>query len=417
MARQIHKLTAVAIANKKQPGLYADGGGLYLQVGRSGAKSWLFRFMLHSRPHGMGLGALHAVSLAEARKRAAECRQQLSEGINPLTARQEQRQQEALERSKSKTFGECADAYIEAQRPAWKNEKHVSQWINTIRDYCEKLRRIPVADVDTPEILEVLQPIWSTKHETAARLRGRLERIIDWAKVRKYRTGENPARWRGHLDKLLPVFKKKRLVRHHPAMPYQEVPTFMAKLRARGGQSARALEFTILTAVRTNETIEARLSEFDLKSALWQIPGTRMKMEVPHTVPLPERAIEIVRELGRDGNAYIFHGQRRKGATPDQSKPLSNMAMLTLLQKDMELPQYTVHGFRSTFRDWAAECTNFPREVCEMALAHSIENETEAAYRRGDLLEKRRSLMAAWAAYCDRPARGHVVQMRRSSSR
>jgi integrase len=417
MPRQIHKLTAVAIAAKKRPSRYPDGGGLYLQVGRSGAKSWLFKFMIAGKGFGMGLGPLHAVSLAEARKRAAECRQLLSDGINPLTARQEQQQATLAVQAAVKTFGECADAFIQMQQPAWKNQKHVNQWTNTLRDYCADLRALPVCDVETSHILEILQPIWSTKRETASRVRGRLERILDWAKVRQYRGGDNPARWRGHLDKLLPVFNKKRLVRHHPAMPYQELPAFMKALRKRPGQAARALELTILTACRTNEVIEGRLPEFDLMKALWQIPASRMKAWVPHVVPLPAPAVEIVRSMEREGNALIFHGVRRKGAQPAPDKPLSNMAMLSLLQQDMGFPQFTVHGFRSTFRDWAAECTNFSREVCEMALAHTILNDTEAAYRRGDLLQKRRALMSAWAGYCDRGAPARVVPLQRPSSR
>ncbi len=401
--RQLNRLSAKTVAFKKHPGLYCDGGGLYLQVTSSGSKTWIFRFRspLTQKLRDMGLGPLHSVGLPEAREKAAAQRTALLNGLDPIEAREECNRRKVLEAAKAVTFSQCAAAYIESHRPGWRNEKHGDQWESTIETYCEPIiGPLPVQDVDTGLVLKVLEPIWSSKPETASRLRGRMDNILDWAKVRGYRSGENPARWRGHLAQLLPAMAKKSRVVHHKAMPFPEVGGFVAKLREMSGVAARCLEFTILTAVRTSEAIKARPDEFDLNNATWTIPASRMKAAREHRVPLSPRAVEIVRELMAQKNEYLFPGANKV-------KHLSNMAMLNLLER-MEI-QVTVHGFRSSFRDWAAERTAFSHEVCEAALAHTISNAAEAAYRRGDLFEKRRKLMEAWAGFVNSPSLGGAV--------
>lgn len=396
MARNVKRLTALKVERIKERGYYADGDGLWLQVTPSTSKSWVFRFMLNGRAREMGLGPLRRVSLAEARTKAAECRNMLLAGIDPIEARKSARAEANVETAKSFTFDECADAYIAAHRASWKNPKHIDQWTNTIRTYASPVfGTMPVASVDTGLLMKCLDSIWSTKTETASRLRGRIESVLDWATVRGYRIGENPARWKGHLDHLLPARAKVQKVEHHPALPYMQISAFMKALRAQDGIAARALEFAILTAARTGETIGAKWCEIDFAEKVWAVPLERMKAKREHRVPLCERSMTILTELEhlRQGE-FVFPG-RREGAA------LSNMAMLQLLER-MERGDLTVHGFRSTFRDWAAELTAYPREVAEMALAHSIGDKVEAAYRRGDLFEKRRHLMHDWAAYCDR---------------
>jgi len=367
---------------------------LYLQVSDSGSKSWIFRYTLNGKNRHMGLGPAHTVSLADARTGAVQCRQLLLRKIDPITARDAERARQSLEAARSMTFSECADLYIKAHSPGWKNAKHANQWTNTIKTYCEPaIGPISVQAVDTGLVMKVLEPIWIQKPETSSRLRGRIEAVLDWAKVRGYREGDNPARWRGHLDHLLPSLKKKHRVKHHPALPFAQMEEFIEALRAEQGIAAKALEFLILTAVRTTEVIGARWEEFDLKAAIWTIPGPRMKADDPHRVPLSGRALEIILNLEKIKQSdYIFPGQKI-------GKPLSNNSMAKVLER-MERTDITVHGFRSSFRDWASECTNFPRDVCEMALAHTISNKAEAAYRRGDLFEKRRVLMAEWGTHC-----------------
>lgn len=397
MGRQLNRLNARTVVTANTPGLYCDGGGLYLQVSQSGTKAWIFRYRspLTKKLRDMGLGALHAVSLAEARDKASTQRSALSSGLDPIESRDLENSKKAAEAAKTITFEKCATAYIESHKAGWRNEKHAEQWDSTIKTYCNPvIGSLSVQDVDTALVLEILEPIWATKAETASRLRGRLENILDWAKARGYRSGENPARWKGHLKQILPTLAKKDRVVHHKAMPYADVSSFITALRALNCVSARCLEFTILTATRTNETIQATRQEFDLANAVWTIPASRMKAKKEHRVPLSPRAIEIVRELLSDESDYLFRQTRKP-------KPLSNMAMLTLLGR-MKV-DVTVHGFRSSFRDWAAECTAFPHEVCEMALAHTISNAAEAAYRRGDLFEKRSRLMAAWADFINSP--------------
>lgn len=378
MARPINRLSARAVQSAAAQGYYPDGGGLYLLVGPTGAKSWIFRYQLRGRRREMGLGSTAVVSLQEARAAALEQRKLLAAGQDPIAAR-------AAGRAAGRTFGECADALIESLRPGWKNEAQADQWTQSLRDYGPR-RDLPVADVDTIAVMACLRPIWADKTETASRVRARIERVLDWAKVHGLRTGDNPARWKGHLENLLPRPSKVAKPEHHAAMPYREVPALMSLLAERDARARRALRFTILTAARTAETTGATWSEFDLDAALWSIPAGRMKGGRDHFVPLSPAALAILQPLPRDRPPFA----------------LTENAMLYLVQKPrpkgLGLP-YTVHGFRSSFRDWAAEETDFPAEVVEMALAHAIRNKAEAAYRRGALIEKRRQLMDAWAEY------------------
>jgi integrase len=411
MTQRIHRLSAVKIANVKQRGLYADGGGLYLQVSRNGSRSWIYRFKQNSRARDMGLGSLTTVSLATAREMAAECRRKRLAGIDPIEHRQTDRREAQLAAARSMTFDQCRDAFIEAHRAAWRNAKHRGQWTASLATYVTPvLGPLLIQSVDVGLVMKALEPIWSTKPETAARVRGRIERVLDWAKVRGFRQGENPARWRGHLDALLPAHRSVRKVKHHAALPYSEIGTFMAALKTRAAVAARALEFTILTAARTGEVLGARWEEIDFQGKMWVVPPSRMKSGREHRVPLSRAAVSVLKEMqARHQDALVFPGDRH-------GKPLSNMAMLMILRR-MDRADLTAHGFRSTFRDWAAECTNFPREVAEAALAHLVGDKVEAAYRRGDLFEKRRRLMDAWAAYCQATCNndGRVVPLKRSA--
>jgi len=405
--RQFNRLSARMLASKRESGLYCDGGGLYLQIAASGSKTWIFRYRspVTRKLRDMGLGPLHSVSLPEAREKAGAQRNALRRGLDPIAARDEEMRRKVVHATKALTFSQCAVACIESHKAAWKNGKHAEQWTSTIKAYAEPvIGTLPVQDVDTGRVLEILEPIWSKKAETASRLRGRIECILDWAKARGYRSGENPARWKGHLNQLLPTLSKKHRVKHHKAMPFSEVGAFVASLREQSGVAARCLEFTILTAARTNEAIQARPAEFDLNNATWTIPASRMKAKKEHRVPLSPRAVEIVREMLRRGHEFVFPSTHK-------GKAISNMAMLVLLDRmDVDV---TVHGFRSSFRDWAAERTAFPHEVCEMALAHTIPNAAEAAYRRGDLFEKRAALMKAWAEFLAAPPQaGEVIPLR-----
>jgi integrase len=396
MARKINRLNARAVAAITKNGRHADGGGLYLSISPNGGRRWVFLFRWHGKPTEIGLGSARDVTLARARELAAQSRARLAEGVNPKDVRR------ALGGS---TFGECADRVIEAMRPSWRNSKHAAQWEMTLKEYAASLRRLPVNTIITEDVLSVLKPLWNEKPETASRLRGRIERVLDAAKARGLRTGENPARWRGHLDQLLP--KRPVLTRgHHAAMNYSKLPAFMTELRARQAKAAFALEFTILTAARSGEVLGARWEEFDLQQAVWTVPPNRMKAGREHRVPLSKRALKILYGIERDGGCdFVFAGQK-------PGKPLSVMALEMVLRR-MKVEGSTVHGFRSAFRDWAAECTNFPNEVCEAALAHAITNKAEAAYRRGDLFDKRRKLMEAWAHYCSTTKSGKIIVLDR----
>ncbi len=410
MKRKFLRLSTRAVIAKKTPGYYPDGGGLYLQVSESGSKSWIFRFALNGKERQMGLGPFHTITLADARIAATDCRKLLLRQIDPIDARDADKTRQALQDARSITFAECAAAYIRAHRSDWKNKKHADQWTTTIETYCTPIiGALPVADVDTSVVVKVLEPIWTAIPETASRLRGRIESVLDWARVSGYRAGDNPARWRGHLDNVLPALKKKLRVKHHPALPYDQVGEFMESLRAQEGIAARALAFLILTATRTGEVLGGKWSEFDMDAKLWTIPAERMKAGREHRVPLSAQAVAVLVDTPIMLSDYVFPGQ-------EASKPLSTMAMLGLLKR-MGRTDLTVHGFRSTFRDWASERTNYPRDVCEAVLAHTVSDATEAAYRRGDLFEKRRRLMVEWAKHCDTIKRaGKVIPMARKSA-
>ena len=407
---QVGRTTALkvaAIARAKAPGYYGDGGGLFLQVSRFGTASWVFRYRVGGRLREMGLGSLDTIGLADARERARKAREQRLDGLDPIEVRKGARLAAQLDSAKAITFKDCAKRYIAAHRPAWRNPKHAAQWGSTLDAYVYPIfGNLAVQAVDVGLVLKAIEPIWTAKPETASRVRGRIESILDWATARGYREGENPARWRGHLDNLLPARAKVRRVEHHAALPYVEISAFMAELRSQEGVSPRALEFAILTAARTGEVIGARWDEINVAERLWTIPAARMKSEREHRVPLADATLVIVEMMAaiRSGE-FVFPGGK-------EGRPLSNMAFLMLLRR-MGRGELTAHGFRSSFRDWAAERTGFPAEVAEMALAHAVGDKVEAAYRRGDLFQKRRRLAEAWAKFCMAPpAGGRVVPMR-----
>jgi integrase len=408
VARIIHKLTAVAVKNAKTKGLYPDGGGLYLRVTSTGTKSWIFRYKRNGITHDMGLGPAGTISLARARELAAEARRQRLQGLDPIKARDAQRAAAKRGEASAVTFKDCAERFIASHEAGWRNPaKHAKLWHHTLRDYAYSIiGDLPVAEVDTELIMQVLKPIWTEKPETASRVRSRMEAVLDWAKVSRYRDGENPARWRGHLDQLLAARSKVRRVRHHPALPYAEIPSFMEALRARKGIGPRALEFVILTAARTSEVLLATWDEIDFTSRMWIVSAQRMKGGKEHRVPLSARAIAVLKEMEAiRQNELVFPGFKR-------GRPLSDMGLLMLLRELR--PGITTHGFRSTFKDWAAEMTNTPNFVSEAALAHIIADKVEAAYRRTDLFEKRRKLMDSWSRYCMRPASDAVALERRA---
>jgi integrase len=412
MARQINRLSARTVSTVKKAGRHPDGGGLYLSISPNGGRRWVFIFKRGGKSREMGLGAAKTVSLAQARDLAGEVRAFLAKGLDPIAERAARTRGATSHRL---SFRDCAVRYIKDNQAGWKNTIHTSQWTTTLEKYVyPTIGSLAVADIGVGDVITILEPIWATKTETASRVRGRIETVLDWAKARGYREAENPARWRGHLDKLLPPRTKVSRVRHHPALAYAEIGLFLTELRQQSCVSAQALEFTILTAARTRETTGASIEEFDLAAKQWTVSGERMKAGKDHRVPLSPRAVEIVKTAmafhgakARPTN-WLFHGIRK-------DKHLGSGAMLSLLDR-MGHGNVTVHGFRSTFRDWAAECTNFPNQVVEMALAHAIEDKSEAAYRRGDLFKKRAALMTAWSNYCESP-RGSVVVMSRAPER
>jgi integrase len=373
-------------------GAHGDGNGLYLQVATGGSRSWIFRYQLRGKRRELGLGGFPAVSLATARDRTIDARRQLAAGIDPIEQRRGQRQDEALGFAKAMTFKQCADAYIAAHRAGWK-PKHAAQWATSLETYVRPVfGAVPAEAVDVGMVLAVLEPLWATKTETANRLRGRIEAVLDWARARGFRRGENPARWRGHLDSLLPRPSKVQQVVHHAALPYAEIGTFMAALREHAGVAARALEFAVLTAARTGEVLGATWDEINIAERVWTVPAGRMKAGREHRVPLSGPAMAIIEQMSelRTGD-FVFPGWRA-------GEPRSGMALLLALRRIRG--GLTTHGFRSTFRDWCAEATSFPSEVAEMALAHAVGDKVEAAYRRGDLFDKRRQLAEAWGRYC-----------------
>ena len=402
MARQQQRLSALKVNKITKPGLYSDGGGLALQITPTGAKSWLFRYMVAGRSFGMGLGPTHTVSLAEARQTALGARKQLIDGINPLTAKRQRKTEAALADAKMMTFDQCATAYILAQKAGWKNAKHCDQWTNTLTTYASPVfGQLPVAEIDTGLVVKCLAPIWENKTETASRLRGRIESVLSWATTSGYRTGENPARWKGHLQNLLATISKKSRTKNQPSLPWPRMGAFMAALRAREGVSARALEFAILTACRSGEVRGAPWAEFDTAGTLWTIPAERMKGKCEHEVPLSDAVLALLESMPKDGDV-VFAGTK--------GQPLSDMSLTAVIRRmngdskcvwvDANGDCVTVHGFRSTFRTWAAETTNYPREVAEHALAHQLPDVVERAYQRGTQFVKRTALMKEWAAFC-----------------
>jgi integrase len=394
MARKLQRLSAVTVS-RLRPGMHPDGNGLYLQVTDGGVKSWVYRYVLGgARERAMGLGPLHTISLAEARQKAAAARELKMDGIDPLEAKRSARMAAKLEKAKAITFAACAEQYIAAHKAAWHNPRHAAQWPATIGAFVNPIfGDLPAQAVDTNLVMQVLQPFWNTKTETASRVRGRIEAILDWAKARGYRQGENPARWKGHLENLLPRRLDVRRVKHHATLPYREIAGFMVELGKHESVSARALEFAILTVARAGEVVGSKWSEINEKDRIWIIPADRMKAGKEHRVPLSERALAIIEEMrGLPPSDFVFPS--RVGG-----KPLGVRALLALLEGiDRSL---TVHGFRSTFRDWVAEETTVPAELAEMALAHTVGGIVERAYRRGDQFEKRRALAESWARYCD----------------
>ncbi|AEJ02100.1 integrase family protein [Nitrosomonas sp. Is79A3] len=418
MARQQQRLSALQITKLTKPGLYGDGGGLTLQITTTGAKSWLFRYMVNGRSFGMGLGPTHTVSLAEARQKAMDARKLLIDGINPLTAKKQKQIAAALASAKMMTFDQCAEAYILAHKAGWKNAKHIDQWTNTLKTYASPVfGHLPVAEIDTGLVVKCLSPIWENKTETASRLRGRIESVLGWATTSGYRTGENPARWKDHLANLLATISKSSRTTHHPSLPWQHVGAFMSALRVREGISARAVEFTILTACRSGEVRGARWTEFDTISKVWTIPAERMKAKREHQIPLSDAALALLDSISKDRD-IVFAGT--------QGQPLSDMSLTAVIRRmngddklvwvDASGASVTVHGFRSTFRMWAAETTNYPREVAEHALAHQLPDAVERAYQRGTQFAKRTALMAEWAAYCSAVKTDAVVRSIRGTA-
>ena len=388
-----------SVESVKDVGYHRCGPGLYLQVSSSGTKSWIYRFKspLTKKQREMGLGSQSVIGLAEARELAREQKRLVTLGADPIEQRKLIQKSKALEQARYVTFQEVAEACIEAKSHEWRNAKHAQQWSNSLKQYAYPvLGELPLSDISTDLVLKVVEPIWISKTETASRVRQRIETIWDYGKARNYVDGENPARLKGHLDQLLAKTSKVRKVRHFPALPYDQIGNFMNSLRNRSGFSALGLEFLILTAGRTGEVIRAKWSEFDMEKAIWTIPADRMKAGKEHRVPLTHRAIEILSSISSNRNPeeYVFSGWK-------QNTGLSNNAFLALLKK-MGRTEITAHGFRSTFRDWAAEeAHQFSNETLELALAHTIKNKAEAAYRRGDQLERRRELMKEWATYID----------------
>lgn len=399
MARLLNRLTALKAGKIKRKGLHADGGGLYLRVAEGGSKQWVFRYNVNGRLRDHGMGPLHTVSLAEAREAALQCRKLRLQGIDPIEHRRASLAAVRASEAKASTFAECAAAYMASHEVKWRGDKSGEQWRQSLTAYVyPTIGNLPVALVDTPQVMRVLEPIWTAKAETASRVRGRIEAILDYAKVRGLRAGENPARWHGHLDHLLPARSQVRRVKHHEALPYTEVGALMAQLRQRDDVAGRALEFLILTAARLGEVHGATWSEVDLTARMWTIPAKRMKAQKEHRVPLSPRAVAVLQGTPRTSD-YVFPA-------------IGAHALLDLLQR-LTATAATAHGMRSTFRDWAAEHTSYPREIAEAALAHAVPSQVEAAYRRTDFFDRRRKLMDAWSDYCGAPrAGGKVLPMR-----
>lgn len=415
--RERDRLKALDVSKKRDAGYYPDGAGLYLRVLPSGGKSWALLFTKHGRSREMMIGPYPDLSLLDARSLAAVAKAALREGIDPIEKRKAARAANRLDRARETNFKSAAEAYIESQRAGWKNAKHASQWENTLTKYVYPIiGKLPVADVDKSLVLKCLTPIWNTKPETASRVRGRIETVLDYAKAQDLRAGDNPAAWRGNLDMLLPDRKSVRPVKHHPAMAFENVPAFVQLLRQCSGVSAQALEFAILSACRSGEVLGAQWSEVDLQKNEWVIPAERMKAKKEHRVPVAPRMREILLAMqdhraDDEKDGYVFPGAKK-------SKPLSNMSMTEQLRGMAS--KVTVHGFRSSFRDWAGEVSGFPREVIEHALAHQLKDKAEASYARGSLFLKRRKLMETWGTYCEKKVQAapvaNIAKQRRAGS-
>ena len=407
------KLTQLQVDKLKSEGIHNDGAGLSLKVTANGSKSWIYRYMLAGKAHWMGLGSYPDVSLAEAREKAADYRKLTRQNIDPLAEKRKETSVIRASIAKYITFSKASEQYIDSHKAGWKNAKHIDQWTNTLATYANPIiGNIDVSLIDTGHIMRILEKdsFWNTKTETAHRVRGRIESVLDWAGARKYRTGENPARWKGHLEKLLPARSKIKATEHHPALPWLEMGAFMVKLREQEGVAARGVELAILTATRSGEVRGAEWAEFDLDNAIWTVPPERMKAKKEHRVPLSTQAIKLLKaqkELFPTG--LVFPGMKA-------GKALSDMSLTAVLRR-MERNDITVHGFRSSFRDWAAESTAYPNEMAEMALAHTIGDKVEAAYRRGDLFEKRRRMMNDWSNFCDTVIKaGEVIPIRSNTA-
>ena len=410
MTRTMGKLTAKEVEKKTAPGLYGDGGGLTLQITKAGVKSWLYRYMIKGKAYGMGLGPAHTITLAEARQKAAAARKLVIEGINPLEAKRQRQLDAEMVKARLMTFDQCAYAYIEAHRASWKNAKHADQWTNTITTYVSPLiGSMPVEQIDTALVVKVLaqpdykgQQFWQVKNETATRVRGRIESILGWATTSGFRSGDNPARWKGHLENLLATISRAQRIKNHPSLAWERMGAFVCDLRQRDGIAARAVEFTILTASRSGEVRGACWSEIDLAAKVWTIPASRMKAKREHEVPLSDAAIALLSGITRsDDTDLLFPGTK--------GQALSDMSLTAVIRRmngeapkwtDKEGNTITVHGFRSTFRMWAAESTNYPREVAEHALAHQLPDAVERAYQRGTQFAKRAAMMNEWAKFC-----------------
>ena len=407
MARTLNRLSAFKVEKAKEPGMYGDGGGLYLRVAEGGSKQWIYRYVTNGRPRDMGIGPVHVLTLAEAREKAREASRLRLEGIDPIAAKHAQRAAAAVAAASAMTFRQCAEGFIKDNEASWTNAKHRLEWERSLARYVlPTLCNLPVAAIDTPLVLKVIKPLWERVPETASRVRGRIENVLGWATVHHYRGGDNPARWNGLLEHALPTVVKGE---HHAAMAYAEVPAFMAKLREQSSVPARCLELIVLTGVRLDEAREATWDEIDFDNRVWMIPAARMKKsDRDHRVPLSAAAIAVLEDMHviRQSD-YVFPGAYH-GKAIGKNMPLRLLNQITGTSA-------TVHGFRSSFRDWAAERTSFPREVAEMALAHAIPNAVEAAYRRGDLFEKRSRLVDAWADYCAKPDSKGVTPMKKNA--
>ena len=396
MAKSINRLNALQVKQSTSAGWYADGNGLYLQVSKTGTKSWVFRYQISGKERRYGLGSYPTISLVSAREKAGHCRKLRINGIDPVEHKRQKAKEKQHKEAQKLTFKQCATAYIEAHKAGWKNKKHCSQWTNTLTTYAYPIiGDLPVQNVDTALVMNILEPIWYTKTETATRVRSRIENVLSWAKVRQYRTGENPALWRGHLDMLLPKRSRVQKVKHFEAMPYDELPAYFKSLRQENTIAYKALAFLILTATRSSEGRAAVWSEFNFDKKTWIIPPERMKADREHRVPLSDEALTLLKEMKtlrvNDDDNRVFPSLCNSGFITAET--VLNQVKRT--QNDL-----TVHGFRSSFRDWCAEMTSFPERLAESALAHKIKDATQAAYERGDKFEKRRKLMDAWASYC-----------------